>query len=1062
MTARATGTPPRGGDKNPQPLRIVRTQVLRGVIPAMPQSSAVLRIEVRGDRIKRWDAFHDLPGVRQCLAPLSRDRQGVRFAASVDHDRSSGPMRHAVEQLGHLLVSVQESAGLSIAAPPLVTAMGTLLPRRQERMARLICPSPNPALLLRVVPEIVRIMNVWLTGKSFETLPVALEKVIGHVAAFAPSGQNMRLLLDAAQRLDVPLQPVAGRATQFGWGSRARWMDSSMTDDTPAIATRIARDKRATNRFLGAHGVPVPRQIDAPTLEAARAAAETLGFPVVVKPANLDGGVGVTAGIEDQEGLERAHALARRSSPQIVVESHVTGEDIRLGVINGEVAWATSREPAGVKGDGVSTLRQLIDLANQDARRGLRGWSLMTPLSINEEAEGLLKAQAMTLDDVPALDRIVRLRSAANISSGGVPRNVRDLVHPDNLQLAIRAARLLRLDMAGIDLITPDISRSWRDVGGAICEVNAQPQLTVEALDLPFRVVADLFKGDGRVPVIVMLGEEEHLCPEKLTEAFRAKGLRLGLALPSRLSVDGELVHLDTNEAFAAVRTLLADPDVACVVALVDDESWLASGLPVDKIDLLFTAETASAPMKGLLAPLQVIGTRSLEGAQLTGRAGTEALAVEAADLLAWHDGRRLPVERVASAALSASPYVRKVPSGPGSIGLCMIAKNEAPIICESLDSVRGVVDFVLVEDTGSTDGTQDIVRRWLADNDVAGKVIDVPWRDFAWNRTHALASLRGHHEIDYALILDADDVLVREDGFDVEAFKAGLTADIYDLDVHYGALRFPRPQLLRNAKAFGYRGVLHEFVETPRGSVGRKAAKGLYVQAYSRGARSHNRQKYEEDIAVLQQAIEAEREPGLRSRYLFYLAQSRHDARQYAEALEAYLERASFDFWPDEMYVAAYRAAGLKERLRHPAAQVEAAYHNAIDIAPDRMEAYHGLSRFFRLSKRHAEGYEIGEQGLARGNGTRAGLFIDARIYQFGLLEETALNAGLAGHHKKCAEWCAAILAGEGVPEHVLKRVRALSERAREGRVIDRAATGVAQLRPVKRVAVPNMARAQ
>jgi D-alanine-D-alanine ligase-like ATP-grasp enzyme/tetratricopeptide (TPR) repeat protein len=904
------------------------------------------------------------------------------------------------------------------------------------KTVRMTCPAPLPALLIRVLPEIVRILNAWLTGKSFEGLPGALEKVIVDMARFAPQGQNMRLLLDAAQRLDVPILPIAGRTTQFGWGSRARWLDSSITDRTPAISSRFARDKRVANRFLAANGVPVPRQMDAVSAEAAVAAAEHLGFPVAMKPSNLDGGVGVTSGIKDEAALRTAYDLARSHSPQVIVESHIEGEDVRIGVVNGEVAWATSRQPAGVTGDGNSTVQQLIDEANRDARRGVRHWSLMSPVTINDEARELLKEQGISLTDVPNKGRFVRLRSAANISSGGVPRNVLGEVHPDNRDLVKRVCRLMRLDIAGVDLIIPDVTRSWREVGGAVCEVNAQPQFTVEALDLPFNVIGGLFDGDGRIPIIVMLGGEDVVPVPLLLEAFRNEGLRLGLVSAGGASVDGCALVTEQGGAFAGVQAVLVDPDVDCLIALLNDESWLATGAPVDRFDLLYVNEGASARQLGMLKPLQTVGTRKLAEAQLDTPAGLQALAQEARALLDWHDARPLEVEKVASAAMSASPSVRRAPATPGSIGLCMIAKNEAGIIRESLDSVRLLVDFVLVVDTGSTDGTQDVVRAWLAENKMAGEVIERPWKDFASNRTQALALLRRHHDIDYALILDADDVLVMGPDFDAETFKAGLTADVYDVEIHFGALRFPRPQLLRNAKGFGYRGVLHEFVEVPADCTARQSLGGLHVQAYSRGSRSQNRNKYEEDIALLEDALKTERDPGLRSRYLFYLAQSLQDARHYGRALIAYAERASIEFWPDEMYVATYRAACLQERLGHTAGEVEQAYLRAIALSPRRFEAYHGLCRFLRLKGRYNDALAIGRQGLKTGKADHAGLFVDSRIASYGLMEEAAIAAGLASLHKECAGYCEAILVRQGLPDQVESRVRALLERAREGRV--------------------------
>ena len=496
------------------------------------------------------------------------------------------------------------------------------------------------------------------------------------------------------------------------------------------------------------------------------------------------------------------------------------------------------------------------------------------------------------------------------------------------------------------------------------------------------------------------------------------------------------------------MQALLHDPGVDAVVALIDDESWLTTGSPIDGVDLLLCAQGASAKMKSLITPLTRIEARAVEDGQFASRAGADVLAAEAAKLREWHDRRVLPVDRMASAALSASPYCRMAPAKPGSIGLCMIAKDEAAIIRESLNSVRGLVDFVLVEDTGSTDGTQQVVWDWLAENGVAGKVIETPWRDFAWNRTCALAHLRAHHDIDYALILDADDLLMLDADFDAEQFKARLTADLYELDIHYGGLRFPRAQLLRNAKPFGYRGVLHEYVDLPAGKVTKLKAQGLHIQAHSRGARSRNARKYQDDAAVLEGALLHECDPKLRSRYLFYLAQSYEDARQFPQALARYLERAALDFWSEERCVAAFRAARLKIRLDYPAEEIEAMFRDAIRIAPHRKEPYHGLARHLRRAKRYEEAFAVVRDGLdERQHQARDGLFVEKQISAYRLLEEAALNASLTGRHRECAEFCASILSQDDLPEQVRTGISGLQARARR------------RLAPTPAVSVQNLA---
>lgn len=166
-----------------------------------------------------------------------------------------------------------------------------------------------------------------------------------------------------------------------------------------------------------------------------------------------------------------------------------------------------------------------------------------------------------------------------------------------------------------------------------------------------------------------------------------------------------------------------------------------------------------------------------------------------------------------------------------------MIVKNEARLILRRLDSVRPLIDYVLIEDTGSTDGTQDIIRRWMNQQRLPGEVFEEPWRDFAYNRSVALARLREKTAIDYALIIDADDVLVCEHGFDQEAFKAALDADLYYVMLQHGSLRHHRPQICSNRLEFRYRGVLHEFLEGPSGHSSGTVS-GFHINTGSDGAR--------------------------------------------------------------------------------------------------------------------------------------------------------------------------------------------------------------------------------
>ncbi len=349
------------------------------------------------------------------------------------------------------------------------------------------------------------------------------------------------------------------------------------------------------------------------------------------------------------------------------------------------------------------------------------------------------------------------------------------------------------------------------------------------------------------------------------------------------------------------------------------------------------------------------------------------------------------------------------------TLGLCMIVKNEAHVIERCLDSVADLIDYVLIEDTGSTDGTQDIVRDWLDRSGIAGRVIDQPWGDFVANRTSALASLRDRADIDYAFVMDADDVVVCGDGFDPAAFKAGLTEDLYHVEIRLPPITYFRPQICRNRLDFRYRGVLHEFLEGPGGhSTG--TARGLHIRSGRDGARSRDPRKYRNDAETLECALAVERDPFLISRYTFYLAQSWRDIGEKQKALARYLERADLGFWKEEIFVSLYYAAQLKEQLGHADSDIIGSYLKAYEACPSRAESLHGAMRYCRINSKFHQGYLIGERAVNIPQ-PASGLFLHEWIYEYGVLDEFSLLAYWSEHYAASLDACVTLLHGRKIP---------------------------------------------
>ncbi len=361
-----------------------------------------------------------------------------------------------------------------------------------------------------------------------------------------------------------------------------------------------------------------------------------------------------------------------------------------------------------------------------------------------------------------------------------------------------------------------------------------------------------------------------------------------------------------------------------------------------------------------------------------------------------------------------------------------MIVKNESHVILRCLESVRPLVDYVLIEDTGSTDGTQGIVRDWLDRVGLPGEVVEEPWRDFAYNRSHALARLRQNKAIAYALMLDADDQLVPEPGFDVAAFKQGLSRDFYMVPMRNGALLFTRGQICSNRREFRYRGVLHEFLVPPPGKVSSGTTSGFHISVSREGARGQDPDKYRKDAALLERALAKEKDAFLRTRYTFYLARSYHHAGNNAAALKAYMKRTKMGGWAEEVFISHYSAGKLQEALGRPFDEVIATYRRASTAAPKRAEALHAASKLCRENKKWTEGYQYAVRGL-RIPMPAEGLFVESWIYDYGLLDELAVNAYWTERYQECLDACRRLLDEGKLPEDQRDRVKKNGEFAAE-----------------------------
>ena len=332
-------------------------------------------------------------------------------------------------------------------------------------------------------------------------------------------------------------------------------------------------------------------------------------------------------------------------------------------------------------------------------------------------------------------------------------------------------------------------------------------------------------------------------------------------------------------------------------------------------------------------------------------------------------------------------------------IGLCMIVKNEERVIERCLESVKPLIDYVCITDTGSTDKTVDKIRLWMQKNSIDGFVFHEPWVDFAHNRTVALQRIRACSNVEYALMIDADEILEIDSSLDIAALKSRMNKDLYNINCKFGNLNYARTSITKNSKPFIYKGVVHEFLDCNAPIESREQIDGINNIPLQDSARNQTN-KYENDILVLEKALETEKDPFMISRYTFYLAQSCRDAGNNARALKHYLERSKLGFWADEVFISLLQAARLKESLQYPDDDIIQSYLQAHEAAPHRIEAIHGAARYCRTHSRNHQAYILSKWGQSMPV-RKDGLFVEPWIWDYGIDDEVSISSYWSGHYE-------------------------------------------------------------
>jgi cyanophycin synthetase len=589
--AKAEKTAPRRRKSKPAPdLRILETRVFRG--PNYWSYEPAIKLVVDLGVLEQFPS-NTIPGFVDGLLDLvpgvATHSCGTGKAGGFEKRLREGTwVGHVAE---HIALQLQREAGTEVGRGKTRSADQ---PGRYHVVYSFGEESVGLAagrLAVRLVNHLVKAEPDFDFRTEFEKLVLLAER-----AAFGPSTQA---LLDEAALRDIPYIRLNEQSlVQLGHGVHQRRIRATMTSLTSSLGVDIASDKKLTNKLLAGTGVPVPRSEVVRNVEEASAAAATIGYPVAIKPLDGNHGRGVMLNLADDAAVRAGYAAARAESRNggVVVESFLTGNDYRCLVIGGVLRAVAQRVPAHVVGDGEHTVAQLVDETNADPRRGIGHEKVLTRIIVDDESITYAREQGFELTDVPPRGVRVFLKRTGNMSTGGISIDRTEEAHPDNVEIAELAAKVVGLDIAGIDFICPDISVPVRETGGGIVEVNAAPGFRMhtnptegEAQYVAKPVIDSLFPpgAPSRIPIVAVTGSNGKTTTARMiAHIMKGMGRKVGMTSTDGIFVDGRLVRKGDMSGPRSASTVLQNPTVDFAVFEVARGGILREGLGYQRNDV--------------------------------------------------------------------------------------------------------------------------------------------------------------------------------------------------------------------------------------------------------------------------------------------------------------------------------------------------------------------------------------------------------------------------------------------------------------------------------------------
>lgn len=442
---------------------------------------------------------------------------------------------------------------------------------------------------------IIDLFNSIITGKEFpfkEKLSELTKKVDS-----MKLGPSTSAIYDEAVKRGIPAMRIGDDSIlQLGYGKYQKRVEATLTENTSCVAVDIACDKELTKKILKDACIPVAEGFTVYDEEEAIDLAHSIGFPVVIKPKCGNQGKGVSVNLRCDEEVRDAFKIADKYSKDIIIEKFISGKDYRVLVVGDNVAAVSQRIPPSVVGDGISTIKELVEAENNNPKRGIDHERQLTKIIIDDICMATMKKLGFSLDSVLSEGERLYLRENANLSTGGTARDCTDIIHPYNIELATRAAMLIGLDVAGVDITTPDISKPITDTGGVIIEVNAAPGIRMHhypAEGKPRNVgkaIVDMLyprNSNSTIPIVSVTGTNGKTTTTRMiSHILSLYGYNVGMTTTGGIYINNKCILKGDTTGPTSARTVLRDRNVEAAVLETARGGIIRSGLGYDLADV--------------------------------------------------------------------------------------------------------------------------------------------------------------------------------------------------------------------------------------------------------------------------------------------------------------------------------------------------------------------------------------------------------------------------------------------------------------------------------------------